>query len=96
MQVNSFAPNQTEVSSDKTGVSLLLSYGVPVACHIAGVGFFKTDHKWSVTTSKHINGWIARHGGTKEKVETKPQEFFNKLQANDLTIDKRRATSAGL
>jgi len=45
-------------------VTVLYSYGTLVAGHVAGIGFFRTSKKWSVTTSKHINKWIAGHGGS--------------------------------
>lgn len=41
------------------GNRVLISYSTPVACYILGQGYFKTDKKWSVTTSKHINKWVS-------------------------------------
>ena len=57
MNVKPLGSNQTMVSMG--GVSVLYSYAVPVAAimnnsHKA----FKTDHKWSSTTSKHINKFV--------------------------------------
>ncbi len=38
------------------GVRILFSYKTPVAGEDE-YGFFKTEKKWSVTTTKHITGW---------------------------------------
>ena len=40
------------------GVQVLFSYKTPVAAHVPGEGFFRTNHNWSRTTSKHINRWL--------------------------------------
>lgn len=42
------------------GREVLLSYGVPVAAFVPGRGYIKTDAKYSVTTSKHANGYAGR------------------------------------
>lgn len=42
------------------GREILLSYGVPVAAFIPGRGYVKTERKYSVTTSKHANGYAGR------------------------------------
>lgn len=54
-------------------VNILVSYETPVACFIPGKGFQKTDKKWSATTSKHINRWLAGHGADAKNVPTIPQ-----------------------
>ena len=77
MKLYPIALNQNEV--EVNDVTILFSYKTPVACHIVGEGFFKTEKKWSKTTSKHINQFITRNGGTPEKVQEKPQEFFDNL-----------------
>lgn len=44
------------------GTIVLFSYSTPVAACLAGnrgVGFIRTSRKWSKTTSKHINQWLA-------------------------------------
>ena len=41
-----------------SGVQVLFSYKTPVAAHVPGQGYFRTNHKWSQTTSKHINKWL--------------------------------------
>lgn len=54
---------------------VLFSYETPVAAlEIASGKLFKTDKKWSVTTSRQINKWL---GG--EEAEARPQEFFDGL-----------------
>ena len=40
------------------GTQVLFSYRTPVAAHVPGEGFFRTNHNWSKTTSKHINKWL--------------------------------------
>jgi len=78
MILKSIAKNQTELHySDK---SILFSYETPVACYIltdSGRDFFKTTIKYSTTTTKHINQFISRHGGS--EASEKPQEFFNDM-----------------
>ena len=56
MKLKHIKPNQTEVEiGDYT---VLFSYQTPVAYHKAGIGYFRTEQKYSVTTSKHINQWL--------------------------------------
>ncbi len=58
MQINPIGSNQTELHLDN-GTIIMFSYKTPVAaCMGDGSGFIRTNHKWSVTTSKHINKWI--------------------------------------
>lgn len=77
MNLNSIAANQTEIELSN-GTTVFYSYKTPVAAHIPGKGYFKTDKKWSVTTSRHINGFISRNGGS-GAVTVKPQSFFDTL-----------------
>lgn len=37
------------------GRIVCLSYSTPVAAHIPGVGYVRTDRKYSVTSSRHAN-----------------------------------------
>jgi hypothetical protein len=39
------------------GTTVCLSYGVPVAIHVPGRGYFRTDRRYSVTTSRHMNAF---------------------------------------
>ena len=77
MNLNPIAANQTEVEL-ANGVTVFFSYKTPVAAHIPGEGFVKTDCRWSRTTSKHIGQFIARNGGS-GAVTVKPQAFFDQL-----------------
>lgn len=52
---------------------VLFSYDTPVAAVIDGVSY-RTEKKWSNTTSRHINKW-GLHG----VVRTVPQSFFDAL-----------------
>jgi hypothetical protein len=79
MKLKPIGENQNEVELPN-GVTILFSYRTPVAAHIPGSGYVKTDRSWSRTTSKHINQFIARNGGS-GTVETRPQSFF------DLMVD---------
>jgi hypothetical protein len=53
MKVKSIGSNQTEVTA--SGCRVLYSYETPVALESPSGKYYKTDRKWSVTTSKHIN-----------------------------------------
>ncbi len=50
---------------------ILLSYGIPVAFQTLGgiPRYFKTAHKHSRTTSKHVNSWAPRDAETLPQVE---------------------------
>ena len=57
MKLTPLASNQNLIEL-KNGTIILFSYKTPVAAHIPGQGYVRTNHKWSVTTSKHINRWL--------------------------------------
>jgi len=60
MQLNRIGNNETVVSF-ASGTEILYSYDTPVAGRRIVDGalqVFKTDKKWSVTTSKHINKYL--------------------------------------
>ena len=82
MNLKPIAANQTEVIR-ADGSRIFFSYRTPVAAYIAdgcydifptGSGFIRTEKKWSVTTSRHINKWLDGM-----KAETRPQSFFDSL-----------------
>ena len=75
MNVTSLGANRTEISL-KNGSRVFVSYKTPVAAYIVGVGYVKSEQRWSNTTSKHIGQWV---GGTAKNVETRPQPFFDNL-----------------
>ena len=72
MKLRSIKANMTEVSVN-ADLTVLFSYRTPVACHISGDGYSRTEKKWSATTTRHINQWV--QGSAKEK----PQSFFDEL-----------------
>ncbi|TVM02977.1 MAG: hypothetical protein CV087_07460 [Candidatus Brocadia sp. WS118] len=72
MRVKGIGSNQTEITKSN-GDSILVSYSTPVAANVGGK-FYRTEKKWSKTTSKHINAWL--YGA---KAEEKPQSFFDNL-----------------
>ena len=75
MKLNNLGANQTEIEMD--GKTVLFSYKTPVAAWIGNgteLGYFRTNKKWSVTTSRHINKWLGDIRATE-----KEQEFFDNL-----------------
>ena len=70
MKLKQIGSNQTEVLLND-GTQILFSYETPVACWIDGE-FFKTDKKWSNTTTRHVNKWA-------HCAITKPQAYFDGL-----------------
>ncbi len=72
MRVKTIGSNQIEIL--KGDITILVSYETPVACNVAGEGFYRTEKKYSVTTSRHINQWLDG-----AKASTRPQEYFDKL-----------------
>jgi hypothetical protein len=76
MKLNAIGPNKTEIEIrclDGTEATVLFSYNTPVAARF-GDNFYRTDRKWSVTTSKHINQWLAGRNA-----QINPQSFFDTL-----------------
>lgn len=73
MNLKQLKANQTELHLDN-GTVIFFSYNTPVAAQLAEGGFVRTNKKWSVTTSKHINQWL-------EGVNAKgvAQEFLDSL-----------------
>jgi hypothetical protein len=61
------------------GTCVLFSYSTPVAALVPGKGWIRTAQKWSVTTSKHINRWLAENCGG--EVQTVPQWELDQLVA---------------
>ena len=57
MKLIPLAANQTQIDIGQ-GVEVFFSYKTPVAAFIPGQGYIRTNHKWSATTSKHINKWL--------------------------------------
>ena len=72
MQLTPIASNMTEIETSEARI--LFSYRTPVAAYVFGRGYVRTETKWSVTTSRHINKWL--DGVTAEKVA---QTYLDKL-----------------
>jgi hypothetical protein len=66
--------NTTELTLNN-GTVVLFSYNTPVACVDAEQNAYKTNKKFSVTTSKHINQFVPSFA------EFKDQAFFDALVA---------------
>lgn len=73
MKCKHIGPNAVEIESHE-GISVLFSYATAVGVHIAGEGYYRTAERHSVTTSRHINGWLAG-----AKATERPQEWFDSL-----------------
>jgi len=71
MNIKQLGSNQTEL--EIKGARVLFSYSTPVACESVGKRY-RTEKKWSQTTSRHINAWL--DGAEAEIV---PQSFFDNL-----------------
>jgi hypothetical protein len=50
--------NQNVLSFDN-GIKVFFSYRTPVAAFHPVKGWIRTEQKYSVTTSKHINKWLS-------------------------------------
>ena len=83
MHVQSLGKNQTIVTvKDNNGrnIECLYSYETPVAIRCAN-GLFKTERKWSVTTSRHVNKFI---GAVMSNVTMElPQEEFDNWNVSE-------------
>ena len=75
MKLNPIASNMTELELP-SGVTVLFSYKTPVAAQLEDGFYVRTDRRWSVTTSRHINKWLAG-----ARAEEKPQSYFDGLTA---------------
>ena len=73
MKVRRLGNSETELTVGEW--IILFSYEVPVAANEVGKGFYKTSKFHSVTTSKHINKWLAG-----AKATEKDQQFFDDLK----------------
>ena len=70
MRLTPIGENQSSVTIGNAFV--LFSYSTPVAAIIDGKEY-KTEKKWGVTTSKHINGFLI----SSKDAELKPQQWFD-------------------
>ena len=60
MRLRQLGSNTTQITYDlHTGkMDILFSYETPVAAWIPNRGYIRTQKKFSVTTTKHINQWL--------------------------------------
>ena len=72
MRIEVIKSNMTEVVF-QDGSSVLFSYETPVAA-CKDYKLYKTRHKWSKTTTRHINQWLEGR-----QAEEAGQEFFDNL-----------------
>ena len=56
MKLNQIAANQTEL--DLGFAQVFFSYNTPVAARLTDGSLVRTDERYSVTTTKHINKWL--------------------------------------
>jgi hypothetical protein len=78
MRLKQVTTTSTQVSL-ADGTEVLFSYETPVAALVPGKGWMRTEVKYSVTTSKHINRWLADNCGG--EVQTVPQWELDQLVA---------------
>ena len=78
MYINRISPNETEVHFNKRLVdetkraTFFFSYDTPVAAKV-GTTYYKTEEKFSNTTSRHLNKWLED-----VECEVQPQSWFDK------------------
>lgn len=77
MKLSIFGANQTVITIGNN--EIFFSYDTPVAAFVSGIGYVRTEQKFSATTSKHINAWAGKNAATK------PQSFFDDF-ASDVTF----------
>jgi hypothetical protein len=56
MKLHKISANETELHYGNNVI--FFSYDTPVAFFQSGVGYFRTEHTFSKTTSKHITRWL--------------------------------------
>jgi hypothetical protein len=78
MKVTQVTVTSTQISL-ADGTEVLFSYSTPVAALVPGKGWIRTEQFYSVTTSKHINRWLAENCGG--DVATVPQWEVDQLVA---------------
>ena len=64
------------VLTEPNGDKILFSYQTPVAAKI-GSSFYKTEEKYSRTTTRHMNEWFRINLLDGATVETVPQSEFS-------------------
>ena len=75
MRLRQLAANQTEVALP-CGAVVFFSYETPVAAMLPSGQYIRTEQKYSVTTSKHLNKWLV---SVADSVKLVPQDDLNRL-----------------
>jgi len=75
MRLRQLAANQTEVALDN-GAVVFFSYETPVAARTSSGQYIRTEQKYSVTTTKHLNRWLV---SVADSVQLVPQDVLNRL-----------------
>lgn len=57
MRLKNLGANKTMITYSN-GVQVFFSYSTPVAARLADWRYVRTNIKYSVTTTKHINQWL--------------------------------------
>ncbi len=73
MELKKIGSNVRQGTTAK-GAQVLVSYDTPVAAMLPDHTYIRTERKWSVTTSRHINKWLG--GATAKEV---PQQVLYDL-----------------
>jgi|TARA_B100001996_G_C18422772_1_gene501354 hypothetical protein len=73
MKLTPIASNQNVVTVNN-GTEVFFSYSTPVAAFVPSRGYLRTEVKYSVTTSRHINKWVGE-----ANCETITQDEINNL-----------------
>jgi len=79
MKLTPIGSNKTQVTFDLSNgpMDILFSYKTPVAAKLPSGRFLRTNQKFSVTTSKHINQWLRANNA--EDIEAVPQSRIEEL-----------------
>ena len=73
MRLINCGPNKTELVFESPDKSVFFSYETPVAVRV-GPTYYRTEEKFSMTTTKHINSWLDGTYAT-----FMPQDFIEKF-----------------
>jgi len=86
MNVKNYGSNQTLI--EDSGCRILYSYETPVVL-ITNNRAYKTDEKWSCTTSKHMNKFLRNEGfDPKADVTLVPQVTLNEWREHQfITVE---------
>ena len=80
MKLQSFAVNRTLLSFDD-GTEIFFSYETPVAGYSNKLGYVKTNHWYSSTTTRHINRYLNDYSDipNPEQIPSVDQSVINNL-----------------